>query len=87
MKRLFAAAIAATALCGAPVAAVPNDSDSILSNVSYTKVPALYTATARYAERALVDSGYCPVGTCSGQGGKWAQHTKYCSAKNCKIRK
>ena len=67
MKRLFAAAIAATALCGAPVAAVPNNSDSILSNVSYTKVPALYTATARYAERALVDSGYCPVGTCSGQ--------------------
>jgi hypothetical protein len=43
--------------------------------------------TSGYAERALGDSGYCPAGTCSGQGGKWAQHTKYCSAKNCKIKK
>ncbi|HZL39207.1 MAG TPA: hypothetical protein VFC45_02890 [Pseudolabrys sp.] len=45
----------------------------------------IVSSTSSHAERALGDSGYCPAGTCSGQGGKWAQHTKYCSAKNCKI--
>lgn len=47
----------------------------------------IVSTTSGHAERALGDSGYCPAGTCSGQSGKWAQHIKYCRAKNCKIRK
>jgi len=47
----------------------------------------LVPTTPGRAEREGGDSGFCPAGTCSGQGGKWAQHVKYCSAKNCKLRK
>lgn len=29
-------------------------------------------------------SGYCPAGTCSKQGGRWAANVKNCSAANCR---
>jgi len=29
-------------------------------------------------------SGYCPLGTCSESGGKWACNLKKCSAANCR---
>ena len=32
---------------------------------------------------ALPDSGYCPIGTCSDNGTRYARHISRCKASNC----
>ena len=43
--------------------------------------------TSSSAERVLGDSGYCPRHMFGTRWQMGSTHTKYCSAKNCKIKK
>ena len=50
---------------------------------AFTFTATIAVPTPAQAQRG-VKSGYCPVGTCSENGGPWAKKVRKCAAKNCR---
>ena len=56
-----------------------------ISALSVFLVTASSTSTEAQSRRGLMmtTGAYCPMGTCSPIGGRFAYHVKYCKASNC----